>query len=32
MVHLVQIGNGTSRRVALVEEPGLRCLEKVQRL
>jgi hypothetical protein len=30
MVHLVQIGNGTSRRVALVEEPGLRCLEKVQ--
>lgn len=27
MVHLVQIGNGTERRVALVEEPHLRCLE-----
>ena len=29
MVHLVQIGNGTSRRVALVEEPRLRCLTEV---
>jgi hypothetical protein len=27
MIHLVQIGNGKSRRVALVEEPHLRCLE-----
>jgi len=27
MIHLVQIGNGKSRRVALVEEPNLRCLE-----
>ena len=26
MVHLVQIGNGLSRRVAIVEEPHLRCL------
>jgi hypothetical protein len=26
MVRLVQIGNGSSRRVALVDEPGLRCL------
>ena len=26
MIHLVQIGNGSSRRVALVEEPYLRCL------
>lgn len=26
MIHLVQIGNGGSRRVALVEEPKLRCL------
>jgi hypothetical protein len=30
MIHLVQIGNGTSRRVALVEEPHLRCLVDVQ--
>ena len=30
MVHLVQIGNGTSRRVALVEEPHLRCLVDVE--
>lgn len=30
MVHLVQIGNGSSRRVALVEEPRLRCLADVQ--
>jgi len=30
MVHLVQIGNGTQRRVALVEEPHLRCLVEVQ--
>ena len=29
MIHLVQIGNGTSRRVALVEEPYLRCLDEV---
>jgi hypothetical protein len=29
MIHLVQIGNGTERRVALVEEPYLRCLEEV---
>ena len=27
MIHLVQIGNGKARRVALVEEPKLRCLE-----
>jgi hypothetical protein len=27
MVHLVQISNGTERRVALVEESHLRCLE-----
>ena len=27
MIHLVQIGNGTERRVAMVEEPHLRCLE-----
>src|ERR1700747_1408948 len=26
MIHLVQIGNGSSRRVAIVEEPHLRCL------
>ncbi|GGG63096.1 AraD1 family protein [Edaphobacter dinghuensis] len=26
MIHLVQIRNGSSRRVALVEEPNLRCL------
>jgi hypothetical protein len=30
MVHLVQIGNGSERRVAIVEEPHLRCLEGVQ--
>jgi hypothetical protein len=30
MVHLVQIGNGTSRRVAVVEEPRLRCLVDVE--
>ena len=30
MIHLVQIGNGWSRRVALVEEPHLRCLSEVQ--
>jgi len=30
MMHLVQIGNETSRRVALVEEPNLRCLTGVQ--
>ena len=30
MIHLVQIGNGSSRRVALVEEPHLRCLTEVQ--
>jgi hypothetical protein len=30
MVHLVQIGNGSIRRVALVEEPTLRCLEGIQ--
>ncbi len=29
MVHLVQITNGTERRVALVEEPHLRCLEGI---
>ena len=29
MIHLVQIGNGTARRVALVEEPHLRCLDGV---
>jgi hypothetical protein len=29
MIHLVQIGNGVSRRVALVEEPNLRCLTEV---
>ncbi len=28
-VHLVQIANGSSRRVALVEEPHLRCLTSV---
>jgi hypothetical protein len=27
MIHVVQISNGKSRRVALVEEPHLRCLE-----
>jgi len=30
MIHLVQIGNGSSRRVAIVEEPKLRCLVEVQ--
>jgi hypothetical protein len=30
MVHLVQISTGTSRRVAVVEEPHLRCLTGVQ--
>ena len=29
MIHLVQISNGTERRVAMVEEPHLRCLEGV---
>ena len=29
MIHLVQIGNGRERRVAMVEEPQLRCLEGV---
>lgn len=29
-IHLVQIGNGLSRRVALVEEPYLRCLTEVE--
>jgi hypothetical protein len=30
VIHLVQIGNGSSRRVAVVEEPRLRCLAEVQ--
>jgi hypothetical protein len=30
MLHLVQISNGSSLRVAIVEEPNLRCLTKVQ--
>src|SRR5271156_2920314 len=30
MIHLVQIGNGSARRVAIVEEPDLRCLVEVQ--
>lgn len=30
MIHLVQISTGTSRRVAIVEEPNLRCLSEVQ--
>jgi hypothetical protein len=30
MMHLVQLGNGSSRRVAIVEEPKLRCLTNVQ--
>lgn len=30
MIRLVQIGNGVERRVAVVEEPHLRCLEEVQ--
>jgi hypothetical protein len=29
MTHLVQIANGTSRRVAIVDEPNLHCLEGV---
>src|SRR5215475_9149717 len=29
MFHLVQISNGSERRVALVEEPHLHCLEGV---
>lgn len=29
MIHLVQISNGRERRVAMVEEPQLRCLEGV---
>ena len=29
MIHLVQISNGVERRVAVVEEPHLRCLEGV---
>ena len=30
MIHLVQISNGSSRRVAMVEEPHLYCLTGVQ--
>ncbi len=30
MIHLVQISDGKSRRVALVEEPHLRCLDGVE--
>ncbi|MEO6805402.1 MAG: AraD1 family protein [Edaphobacter sp.] len=30
MIHLVQIGDGSTRRVAVVEEPNLRCLIEVQ--
>jgi len=30
MVRLVQISNGSTRRVALVEEPGLRCLAEIE--
>ena len=30
MIHLVQISNGSSRRVAIVEEPRLYCLTAVQ--
>jgi hypothetical protein len=30
MIHLVQISKGVSRRVAIVEEPHLRCLTEVQ--
>jgi hypothetical protein len=30
MLHLVQISNGSSRRVAIVEEPHLRCLTRVE--
>jgi len=29
MIHLVQLGNGASRRVAIVDEPRLRCLDGV---
>lgn len=29
MIHLVQIGDGNSRRVAIVEEPHLKCLDGV---
>jgi hypothetical protein len=30
MTHLVQISNGLTRRVAIVEEPRLRCLVEVR--
>jgi hypothetical protein len=30
MTHLVQISNGKSRRVAVVDEPNLRCLDGVE--
>ncbi len=30
MIHLVQISDGASRRVAVVEEPVLRCLDQVE--
>src|ERR1700730_17292634 len=30
MIHLVQISNGSSRRVAIVEEPRLHCLTEVR--
>jgi hypothetical protein len=30
MIRLIQISNGSSRRVALVEEPNLRCLADVE--
>jgi len=30
MMHLLQISNGSSRRVAIVEEPHLRCLNGVE--
>jgi hypothetical protein len=30
VIHLVQLGNGSSRRVAVVQEPRLRCLTEVQ--
>jgi hypothetical protein len=30
MIHLVQIGDGSARRVAVVVEPKLRCLSEVQ--
>lgn len=30
MIHLVQISNGTARKVAIVDEPHLRCLNNVQ--